>query len=122
MFTCSRDEALAALDVMIPACCCCYGGGDRCDCKYGVKAGKWPTVHEDGNGCPELRSIRNLLATLTDHEWSVLMLRAGGRPSGMALFDEKNLASRLHSADAAAAMAQDNIARVREAISQGGFS
>lgn len=119
-FTSSRDDTLAAIYRMGTACCS-YSGTDewaeRCDCKYGIGE-HWPTMHEKGNGCPELRSLHAIVAALTDEEWSRLMRRSGGIPSGFVL-DGEALGSRLHAAEAAAAMAADNIARVRSALAEG---
>ena len=80
-FTSSREDTLAAVYRMGTACCSYSTDkwADRCDCKYGI-ADRWPTLHEKGNGCPELRSLHAIIAALTDEEWSRLMRRSGGVP------------------------------------------
>lgn len=114
--TANRQEALDSLYRMGATCCAYSSGGewaDRCDCKYGL-GDKWPTVGEKGNGCPELRSLYVVVEALTDEEWALLVHRAGGTPRGFVFEDD--LGSRLHRAEAAAAMAADNIAMVRSAL------
>lgn len=85
-FLAGRDEILAALYVMGAASCSYSSGGvwsERCDCKYGVEQGRWPTVSERGCGCPELRSAYAVIDSLTDEEWRLLTQRVGGVPSGL---------------------------------------
>ena len=117
-FTASREDVLATLYLMGSTCCSYSLGGewaDRCDCKYGVKAGRWPTAGEGGNGCPELRSLYVIVAALSDEEWGRLMLRAGGVPSG--LFGGVDLTSRIARARAEVEQAVASIERVREELS-----
>lgn len=78
--------------------CCGYaydveawtGPNHRCDCKYGVAdpENPWPTAAREVTGCPELRSVHDALAQLTDEEWARLVQRAGGIPSGAVLEGE----------------------------------
>ncbi len=44
-----------------------------CDCKYGGTNLMQGT--ENGNGCPELRSVEAILSVMTDREWSMLVKR-----------------------------------------------
>lgn len=44
-----------------------------CDCKYGGTNLMKGT--EAGNGCPELRSVDEILAVMTDREWNMLTKR-----------------------------------------------
>lgn len=119
MFANSREDALKAIERM-GAAVCAYSHlewADRCDCKYGVAEGDrpWPTMGERGNGCPELRIVREVIGEMTDDEWSLLVLRFGGVPYG-AIAGADSVAARLHRADAAASMAQENIAAIRKAL------
>ncbi len=47
----------------------------QCDCKYGGTNLMKGT--ETGNGCPELRSVVEILSVMTDREWSMLVKRVG---------------------------------------------
>lgn len=103
-FTESRVGVLAAIERMGIASCA-YSSGDiwaeRCDCKYGVAdALRWPTVSERGNGCPELRSLHGVIEAMTDEEWAIVVLRAGGVPSGV-LAGADDIGARLHGAKSA---------------------
>ena len=49
----------------------------KCDCKYGGTNLMKGT--ETGNGCPELRSVAEILAVMTDFEWKRLVKRVGTR-------------------------------------------
>jgi NTP pyrophosphatase (non-canonical NTP hydrolase) len=115
----SREKVLNAIYVMGCACCS-YSHAEKwadfCDCKYGIVAGSWPTIHEGGNGCPELRSLHGAIAAMTDEEWALLTQRAGGVPSGLFVASPEDIRSKLHRADAAR-MAAENIALVRSHLS-----
>ncbi len=67
MFMCSREEALAALEVL-GAYHCGYSHKEWatfCDCKFGG-----PTLTGDEQtGCPELRSIQAVISKMSDDEW-----------------------------------------------------
>lgn len=77
-FTGSRETVLKALDEFGKRACA-YGTwpDGLCDCKYGYGEGGG-----EQTGCPELRTLRWLVLTLTDDEWALLERRAGGIPSG----------------------------------------
>lgn len=49
----------------------------RCDCKYGGTNLMKGT--ETGNGCPELRSVVEVLNVMTEREWKMLLKRVGKR-------------------------------------------
>jgi hypothetical protein len=118
-FTDSRQGVLDAIYVMGVACCA-YSHDiwvDRCDCKYGLTEGRWPTAHEKGNGCPELRSLYGVIESMTDEEWWRLVQRAGGTPRGSLFADDPG--ARVHRAAAAAAQAEQAIAQVRAALGEG---
>lgn len=114
MFVGSRAEVLAAIETMGIACCSYSHDtwSPRCDCKFGVTPGKWPTVHERGNGCPELRSLHAMLSALTDVEWGLLAERDGSVPPYAGLVgpyrrdntsltqENERLAGRLHTVTA----------------------
>jgi hypothetical protein len=58
---------------------------------------------------------------MSDDEWGLLVLRAGGVPKG-TIAGAGDVAARLHRADAAASMAQAQIAAVRAALGTGQWS
>jgi hypothetical protein len=121
MFVRDREAVLTSLERM-GAACCSYSHEEwsrRCDCKYDVTVGKWPTANETGNGCPELRAIHGLVSAMTDAEWAMLVDRGGNAPSGAATFaaSPEQLEHRLRAAHAAADMAAANIGKVRGLLS-----
>ncbi len=61
----------------------------KCDCKYGGQNLMKGT--ETGNGCPELRSIVEVLSVMTNFEWQRLVKRVGKR-------DAKTLRAQLKKA------------------------
>jgi hypothetical protein len=113
----SRSLVLSAIYQM-GATCCAYSRGNvwaaRCDCKYGL-ARAWPTAHEKGNGCPELRSIYGLVSEISDEEWGQLLVRTGGVPVG-AFLEGASLDARLANARGAARQARVAVDRIEEAL------
>lgn len=118
-FTDSRQNVLDAIYLM-GATCCAYSMSDKwsehCDCKYGVETGKWPTVHEGGNGCPELRSLYVVIEALSDEEWALLVHRANGTPRGFVFDDRDDIGLRLHRAHAAAGLVDHHLGELRRAL------
>lgn len=126
MFVGSRTDVLDALRIM-GGTLCLYNTADswvdgRCDCKYGLKPERWPSALGEHTGCPEMRSLYEIVSNITDAEWAVLTRRDGENAPRGAAFGGLDIAGALHRADAAAAMAQANIASVREALALRGGS
>jgi hypothetical protein len=74
-----RDDVLDAL-VKMGGSVCQYNSPDtwalgRCDCKYGAEG--FGGLLGEQTGCPELRSVYTLVATMTDAEWADLIERSG---------------------------------------------
>lgn len=67
-----RAELLAGLDQIWRALCS-YGGGDRCDCKYG--ADNVGAATENGCGCPEARAAAAIIRALTPREFELVLQR-----------------------------------------------
>lgn len=97
MFMASREVVLDYL-ARLGSQACCYmpshgnpavwaGPTHGCDCKYGHDPlGPAPAFHgqSEQTGCPELRTVHRLIATMGPAEYALLMMRAGGTPSGRA--------------------------------------
>jgi hypothetical protein len=117
-FTGSRENVLAAL-YGLGVLACGYSWGDtwvdRCDCKYGRFDAEKQRPGSEQTGCPELRSLYGVIEAMDDDEWYRLVMRAGGTPRG-AVLDGDDIGQRLHRAEAAAAMAEANIAAVRAVL------
>lgn len=73
----SSNEHLAATLEAIRRTVCAYGGGDYCDCKYGLQAagetGRYATYNDrterllsEQTGCPELRELIHRLLYRTE--------------------------------------------------------
>lgn len=82
MFFQSRKETLKVIaDLQLMACAYRIIADPkdkrptRCDCKYGGTNLMKGT--ETGNGCPELRSVVELLSVMTEREWKMLVKRVG---------------------------------------------
>jgi hypothetical protein len=121
MFTANRQTALGVLYLM-GASCCAYSDGEawspRCDCKYGIgERDGWPTMHESGNGCPELRSLHSLIEAMTDDEWAMLTTRAGGVPSGYFAASPDDVSARLQRANVAAERIDEQLTALRRLLS-----
>lgn len=58
---------------------CSYGGGGRCDCKFGAHRPGAHAMSENGCGCPEVGRAAEILAAMTPAEYE-RVLRRMGRP------------------------------------------
>jgi len=89
MFFITRQELINNL-LLINARACAYTlppmtgepvrVASRCDCKYGSRdapdlIGLGRASSGEQTGCPELRTVRNLLEKMTNAEYSVIMER-----------------------------------------------
>ena len=112
MFTASKEVALAALD-HFGSRACMYGTwpDGMCDCKYGVGQGG-----SEQTGCPELRTIRQLVVAMDDEEWAMLERRAEGTPSGSFAASAEDIRIRFHRADTQARRAAEHIASLRDLL------
>lgn len=111
MFVGDRQQVLGFIDVL-GSQRCGYGTwpDGPCDCKYGYHgAGSG----SEQTGCPELRSLRLLIAAMTDEEWALLTQRANGIPAGLFVASPDDIRARLHRAHAAVRMAESNLGQVR---------
>ena len=79
MFYGSKEQVLRTL-VAIGNARCVYAGGPWeqrvCDCKYGYGPGLPEDRSSEVSGCPELRSLYEVVDTMTDEEWDKITGRA----------------------------------------------
>ena len=76
MFIVSKDRIIKSLDSLQKNSCAYFGpkgrGTGRCDCKYGYDGSNHSG---EQTGCPELRSVVELLYKMTDKEYTRIHAR-----------------------------------------------
>ncbi len=98
MFFTSREETRKVIEALQGMACAYSIVGpakgvkpvSSCDCKYGGTNLMKGT--ETGNGCPELRSVVEILDVMTEREWEMLIKRIAAR-------DAKKLRAQLKKAN-----------------------
>jgi hypothetical protein len=76
MFGVNKSDLLEGLKV-VQKRRCGYGGGPKCDCKYGVSEKTFNNATSEQNGCPELSEALRIIQAMTDNEFNRITKRAG---------------------------------------------